>query len=440
MSIYRRLLLWFCVANLVTLGASILIAHTLFERSADRPPNVETLVAQVQHAVNSGTELAAQGRDGGRRWYLVRNGLRLSGERLPSMLTRRLDELTAEDTELRLPRGLWVVSRRIQTPQGEAHLIVMKGSARREPWARWLLPALQILLSILAIAGVGWVVARNLVRPLDRIQLIVRRVAAGDLFSRVGEPVTARQDEYGHLARDFDSMAAQIETLVLSRDQLLHDVSHELRAPLSRLRFALELAREDRDPGSLDRADREIARIDTLVGELLVLARLDQAAGAHELPALELDALVQDVVEAERPYAQREGVTLKLSADALSAPGEREGVSRALDNLIRNAVRHSPRGAAVEIQLKREGDDATLRVSDRGPGVEADEIGRLFEPFFRGRAAQGSDGHGLGLAIVARVLRAHRGSAEARNRQGGGLEVILRWPLGAPTARQNTRG
>ncbi|MGQ0697889.1 MAG: sensor histidine kinase [Panacagrimonas sp.] len=432
MSIYGRLLLWFCAANLVTLAASILIAHAIFERTVDRPPNVEALVAEIRQAVNDGSQPAAQGRDNGRRWFLVRNGASLSGEPLSPMLKRHLDELTAEDTELRLPRGLWVVSRSIQMPQGPAYLIVTQFPPRRPAWARWLPVALQILLSISAIACVGWVVARHLVRPLERIQDIVRKVAAGELSSRVGEPVTARDDEYGRLARDFDRMAAQIETLVLSRDRLLHDVSHELRAPLSRLRFALELAREDRAPDSLDRADREIARIDALVGELLALARLDQAASAEALPLLDVETLVREVVEAERPHAAHQGVELDVSGEPLHAPAERESLARALDNLVRNAVRHSPRGSTVEIRLQRENDHAVLRVSDRGPGVDADEIGRMFEPFFRGRAAQGSDGHGLGLAIVARVLRAHRGTAEARPREGGGLEVIMRWPLSSP--------
>lgn len=431
MSIYRRLFLWFCAANLVTLAASILIAHAIFERSGDQPPNVAAFVAEVQQALDRGGALPAQNPDDGRRWLVLRDGQNISGEPLPRSVERHIEELQAEDAELRLPRGLWIVSRKVQTAQGAAQLIVMQGTGRRAPWAHWLPPVVQILISILVISAVGWVVSRTLARPLDRMQAVVRRVAAGELSSRVGEPLTAREDEYGRLARDFDRMATQIETLVLSRDQLLHDVSHELRAPLSRLRFALELARDDRDAGSLDRADREIARIDTLVGELLALARLDQAKTVSELPPLDLDALVQEVVESERPHAAHQGVTLNVVATALRATGEREGLSRALDNLIRNAVRHSPRDAAVDIHLQREGEQAVLRVSDRGPGVEAYELPRLFEPFFRGRAAQGSDGHGLGLAIVARVLRAHRGSAEARRREGGGLEVILRWPLHA---------
>jgi signal transduction histidine kinase len=282
------------------------------------------------------------------------------------------------------------------------------------------------------------VVARHLSRPLERIQAVVRRVAAGELSSRVGGDLVARRDEYGRLAEDFDRMAARIEGLVNSRDQLLHDVSHELRAPLSRLRFALELAREDRSEELLERADREIARIDALVGELLALARLDHATD-RALPQVEVDALMQDVLDAEQPQAEHAGVKLAAVLEPLKSPGDSEGLRRAFENVLRNALRHAPSGGAVDVALSRERDEVVLRIADRGPGVAPEELGRLFEPFFRGQAASGREGHGLGLAIVARVMRAHRGRAEARNREGGGLEVALRWPLAPATEASGRR-
>lgn len=442
MSIYRRLFLWFCAANLLTLAVSVVIAHAIFERQADRPPDVESLVVQTQAALARGQIPSFDTRDERRRSMLVRNGQPLSGEPLPRPVARNLDELTADSAEVRLPRNLWLVSRRLQSTAGETWLIVMQRSPRRAPWARWVAPAVQILLSILAIAGVGWVVARHLTLPLHRIQTVVRRVAAGDLSSRIGGELAAREDEHGRLARDFDRMAQQIETLVQSRDQLLHDVSHELRAPLSRLRFALELARDDgigstpaspASPASLDRADREITRIDALVGELLALARMDQSIDPEQLPSFDLHALAQDVIEAERPQAQHRRVQLGLSGPALQARCDADALRRALENLIRNAVRHSPPDAAVAITLESAAGEVLIRVSDRGPGVEAESLPRLFEPFFRGKSAAGSDGYGLGLAIVARVMRAHRGRAGARNRDGGGLEVTLAWPAGTQT-------
>lgn len=428
MSIYGRLFLWFCAANLLTLAVSVLIAHAIFERSADRPPDITALTERAQSVLAGGDLTSLDTPDDGRRVVLLRDGRSLSGDPLPRPVQRHLEALTDGDAELRLPRGVWLVSRALDGPSPTTWLIVLQGPPQRAPWARWVPLVLQILLSILAIAAVGWVVARHLAQPLSRIQSAVQRVAAGELSSRVGPEVTLREDEYGRLAQDFDRMASRIETLVQSRDQLLHDVSHELRAPLSRLRFALELARDDRAPETLDRADREIARIDLLVGELLALARLDQATVTATLPPVDLKAIAEDVIEAESPQAAHRGVTLRLDALSVHAAGDREALMRCLENLIRNAVRHAPHDSDVQIQIERTGEDAVISVRDAGSGVAPDELPRLFEPFFRGKSANG-DGHGLGLAIVARVLRAHRGRVEARNRDGGGLEVRLILPL-----------
>lgn len=436
MSIYRRLFLWFCAANLLTLAVSVLIAHAIFERSADRPPELGELVSEAQAALAQNNLASLDVPDDGRRVLIVRNGKPIDGGELPRPVARHLEELTDANAEVRLPRGLWLISRRLSGSGPDTWLIVMQAPPRHAPWMRWVPIGLQILLSLVVIAGVGWVVARHLSQPLQRIQAVVRRVAAGELSSRLGAPLDARNDEYGRLALDFDRMAAQIETLVQSRDQLLHDVSHELRAPLSRLRFALELARDDHTPETLERADREIARIDLLVGELLALARLDHAGGAGgAMSKVDLRALAEDVVEAEAPQARHRGVELRLQADtALQAPADREGIARALENVVRNAVRHAPADSPVLVRVERRAGEAVMSVSDQGPGVGAEELPRLFEPFFRGRSAQGTEGHGLGLAIVARVLRAHRGRAEARNRDGGGLEVTLRWPIDAASA------
>lgn len=435
MSIYRRLFLWFCAANLLTLAVSVLIAHAIFERGADRPPDLGDLVTQAQTALRQHRIESLNVPDDGRRIVIVRDGRPLDGRPLPPPVQRHLEELTDTNVELRLPRGLWLVSRRLPQAGPDTWMIVLQGPPRREPWMRWIPVGVQIFLTLIVIAVVGWVVAKTLSQPLERIQAVTRRMAAGELSSRVGEPLDARDDEYGRLARDFDRMAAQIETLVQSRDQLLHDVSHELRAPLSRLRFAIELAKDDRTPETLERADREISRIDFLVGELLALARLDHVASASggtaaPMPRIDLRALAEDVIEAEEPQAAARGVELKLQGDAaLEASADHEGMVRALENVVRNAVRHAPENSAVVVRVEKRGDDAVMSVADQGPGVGPEELPRLFEPFFRGRSAQGGEGHGLGLAIVSRVLRAHRGRAEARNRESGGLEVTLRWPL-----------
>ena len=429
MSIYQRLFLWFCAANLITLAVSVLIAHAIAERNADRPPNIDVLAEQVQAALDRDELPRLGGIRGGRRAVLVRQGRVVGDAPVPRMIQRHLDEMIEASGELRLPRGVWLVSRRMQPESDQTYLVVMALPSRPPPWQRSIAPALQILLSVFAIAGVGWVVARHLTQPLQQIQTAVRSMTGGDLSTRVVPTVSVRTDEYGNLARDFDRMAVQIQTLVQSRDQLLHDVSHELRAPLSRLRFALELARQDQGPTNLDRADREIERIDVLVGELLALARMEQTSQLETLPEVDLKAMAEEVIEAEQPQATHRGVNLVLKASPVQAAGDREALMRALENLIRNAVRYAPSGSDVEILIGTDGTNVEVKVQDRGPGVTSEELPRLFEPFFRGNSAKDAEGYGLGLAIVSRVLRSHKGRAEARNRDGGGLEVTLSWPV-----------
>lgn len=428
MSIYQRLFLWFCTANLITLAVSVLIAHAIFERNADRAPDIEPLVEQVQAALDRGQRPKLESLRGGRRAVLVQQGRVLGDRPVPRHIQRHLEEMTEASGELRLPRGIWLVSRRLQPEVSQTYLVMMALPSRPPPWQRSIAPAVQILLSVLAIAGVGWVVANHLTQPLQQIQNALRRVTGGDLSTRVTPAVSTRADEYGDVARDFDRMATQIQTLVQSRDQLLHDVSHELRAPLSRLRFALELARTDRAPENLARADREIERMDRLVGELLALARMEHTSDAMLLPDIDLVALAEDVIDAEQPQAAHAGVNLVLKAKPVHAPADREALLRALENLVRNAMRFAPAGSEIVIEVGVKGGNAQIRVLDRGPGVAEEERLRLFEPFFRGKAATSGEGHGLGLAIVSRVMRTHQGRAEARNREGGGLEVMLEWP------------
>lgn len=427
MSTYQRLFLWFCGANLLTLVMSVWVAHAIFERGRDRAPQVATLAAQVQAALTHQAALPADAREAGRRIWVLRDGQRLLGGPLPRVVLRHLDELLEADTEIRLPRDAWLVSRTLADARGRTVMIVWQAPARAGPWARWLAPAVQILLSVLAIAAVGWIVARRLAAPLQRIQQAMRRFASGALDSRADPMLAARSDEYGRLAQDFDRMAEQIESLVQARDRLLHDVSHELRAPLSRLRFALELARDRADAHTLERADREIARMDALVGQLLALARLEHAAPLEQLPNLDLHALAQDVVDAEAPQAAHRAQRLEITGAPLRAQGDAESLRRALENLVRNALRHAPDGSCVQIDIGGDATLARISVRDRGPGVTPQHLARLFDPFFRAGREPG-EGHGLGLTIVARVMRAHRGRAEARLREGGGLEVSLCWP------------
>jgi signal transduction histidine kinase len=232
-------------------------------------------------------------------------------------------------------------------------------------------------------------------------------------------------------------MTTRIRALLGSKEALLRDVSHELRSPLARLRFSLGLLREGfgADPGrQLDQIDREVGRIDQLIGQILSFSRLSGPEPARE--PVDLSALVEGVVEDARVEAGPVGKDVAFApGEPLVIVGDPALVRSAVENVLRNAVRFTQAGAAVEVSLAREGDQALVTVRDHGPGAREADLPRLFEPFFRGEAgdtAGDNSGMGLGLAIAERIVGLHKGQIGAENASDGGLVIRLRLPL-APT-------
>jgi signal transduction histidine kinase len=261
------------------------------------------------------------------------------------------------------------------------------------------------------------------------------RLSAGDLSARVGEPVDLRHDEIGQLARDFDAMASRLENLVGSQRRLLRDVSHELRSPLSRLTVALQLARDRegaRAEEALDRIERETGRLDDLIGQLLLLERLEGSSPDTEQVYFDLCELLNEVVD----DASFEASSTKRAVELLEGPpcpmqGHPTLIRSALDNVIRNAVRHTGGGTAVEVRIDRHEKAAEITIRDHGPGVPEEHIESLFEPFSRVTDARerSTGGAGLGLAIARRAVEAHGGVIDARNHPDGGLEIAILLPL-----------
>jgi signal transduction histidine kinase len=241
-------------------------------------------------------------------------------------------------------------------------------------------------------------------------------------------------DELARLSDAFDRMAAQVQRLVESQRQLLRDISHELRSPLARLQVALGLARQ-RDAGGaqreLDRIEREAQALDDMIGELLTLVRLDAAAVVPERTEVDLTRLVADVVDDAAFQARAHGKALVLDAGpSVHVRGQPGLLRRAVDNVIRNAVHYTAPGTRVEVVLAvRTPQEVTVSVADRGPGVPAEMLDRIFEPFVRVDGVRAHErGVGLGLAITARAVALHGGRVRARNRDDGGLVVELTLP------------
>jgi signal transduction histidine kinase len=249
---------------------------------------------------------------------------------------------------------------------------------------------------------------------------VVERFGRGDLGIRFQ---LSRQDEIGELARAFNLMADQITTLLSAERRLLQDVSHELRSPLARLGFAVELAKTNSDrEAALARIRKEADRLNHLVDELLQLTRAESDPTARNLEAVELGELLRDLVADCAIEAEVRGcrLVLRISEKAF-VTADRELLRRACDNVLRNAIRHAPAESAVEIVVSVSDSLATVSVRDHGPGVPPDALGEIFKPFYRveNDRDRSSGGVGLGLAIASRAVALHQGRMTARNANPG---------------------
>jgi two-component system sensor histidine kinase CpxA len=300
------------------------------------------------------------------------------------------------------------------------------------------------LFVAIAIGGLTtYVLVLIFTRPLVRLRQAARELAQGNLKTRVkvtAKPSKALQeDEFVALVHDFNHMAGRLESLVDAQQLLLRDVSHELRSPLARLSVALELAREDAAPemtAHLTRIEREAAKLNQLIGQLLTLSSMEALERTDNFQPLSLRNLIQEMIpDAEYEAQQRQSfVSFSASEDGLIA-GNRELLYRAIENVVRNAVRYTEPGSGVEIRLKASGTNgrrtAVLEVSDHGPGIPEDEIKDIFRPFYRVDRARSTEtgGFGVGLAIAERAVKLHGGELHAENRPGGGAVVQMCFPL-----------
>jgi signal transduction histidine kinase len=260
-----------------------------------------------------------------------------------------------------------------------------------------------------------------------------RKVAAGEFTTRVDKRWSNAHDELGQLASDFNGMAERIEVLVAHDRGVLQDLSHELRSPLARLHLILDLAQHsataDEAAVHFKHAEREIVRMDRMTTEMLALSRLEGGLPGMERDSVDIADLTKERLDAAHVEAEARGIDLKIrSTGPVFVWGSGILLERALDNIIANAIKFSPDRGTVDVDVEQDQQSATVRIRDHGPGVPAEELGLLFRPFFRGTNAMHANGHGLGLAIVHRVVHVHGGDVTAQNAEGGGLAITMRLP------------
>jgi two-component system sensor histidine kinase CpxA len=454
-TLFLRIFLWFWLAMAAVAGLLIVTSPLLsrgrpsldrWEKDAGRmaEERARRIASFLGKEGIRPSERPGEEENPGRpdRFYVVDlEGRELRGAVLPAeaqALARRASANGQLSTQREGALHLAAVPARL----ADGRAVVVVQTLRRPPGLRdlldpgWLVPRLLVLT---ALAGLlcFWL-ARQLSSPVVAVREATRRLAGGDLAARVGASVGTRRDDIADLARDIDAMAERVVELLGSQQRLLRDVSHELRSPLARLGVALELARtgpEEKRNRALDRIGEEADRLAAMIEQLLTLSRLEAGVPGLERVWVDVRALTAAVVDDAAFEASARRCSVRLVA---GEPCEVEGspalLRSALENVVRNAVRHTDEGTGIGVWVGVEGTPgcrrASIRVRDHGPGVPGELLQEIFKPFVRvdGARERGRGGAGLGLAIAVRAIEAHGGSIEAGNAPGGGLDVTIVLP------------
>lgn len=279
-----------------------------------------------------------------------------------------------------------------------------------------------------------WLASIGVVSPIRRIATTIALFGQGNLTARVE---TKRKDEIGQLGRSFNQMAERLERLIVSERRLLGDISHELRSPLARLKFAVKLARTSHDNrAALDRIERDVDRITSLVADIVEITFIECDPAVQDTGMVRIGEIIDEIVRDCSLEAQVRECTIEVSGQLSGEVlGSKELLRRAIENVLRNGIRYSPKHSAVRLTIAENDREATIAVRDFGPGVPEDALTRIFDPFFRVEEARNANGggSGLGLSIAKRAVQLHHGAIVAENASPG-LLVQLTIPLAAHAA------
>ncbi|CAM3783561.1 ATP-binding protein [Rheinheimera salexigens] len=438
-----RIFIWFWLVLLSAVISAVMLSRSLTEPTEIRrlPHNI---ASQLQHQVDRYQQLSdskalirqlqQQQPD---RWLVVNTTTNhiSSDSALPADFDQNwLTELS------QLARPGWLKHRNI-TVAGpfllqlgdESLALYQKRQRRARPW--WHIndaPQHIVLIFTLFISAVAsFILAISISRPLRELLQRNLEFANGQLDVRV-KHLIKRKDELGQLGHSFNTMAERISALLTNQQRLLRDISHELRSPLARAQLALGLTERQQDLQQMPRIKQELDRLDAMLDELLTYSKLD--AGQYQLQkhTFDLTELIAEIIAVNQVESDAKQQQVLLQAEPnIEVEADSQMLGRAIENVLRNAIKYSPTASTVSCQLKRLGNDIQLQITDQGPGIEAHLLTAIFEPFYRVSDSRTSNtgGTGLGLAIVAKIIRQHGGTVLASKISETGLCITIQIPV-----------
>lgn len=454
-SLFARIFIWFWVLLTLVTAVNILVLW-LMDTPAIRDDRMVRDAESLRIFGSAVLDIYAQGRtevveERAREYartfrlelFLVNEeGEVLFGENLPqetiAPAARALQE--GRPQTLETEEGLWLFTRIVDS-EGRSGVAATKRPKRHwvpHPFRPHILVQ-RFLIGVFLSGLLAWFFAGSLAKPIARLKESTRRLAEGDLEVRTPTSISRRKDEIGDLGREFDVMAGQIQELLASRDQLLRDISHELRSPLARLGVALELVYQKATPEmetSLDRIKRESEKLNDLIGQLLTLSSLQGGSDLQKKNPFELDGVIETVAaDADFEAKSRDRGVKIIQVEPVTVKGQKELIHQAVENVVRNGLVHTQERTNVEISLEKQevqGETlAVIRVRDHGPGVPEHLLDNIFQPFFRVAEARErqTGGTGVGLAITRRAVELHGGTVTASNARDGGLFIEIKLPV-----------
>jgi signal transduction histidine kinase len=428
-SLYYGVLL----AMVTTLSLSFLVFHEISDRMQKK--SIDPAFDRIDELeLESASGALASGGPKALKSYLISLDRVFVGSTHYLLDAHGVDVLTGENRAAFLPpapraewrthaNGHYIKAQR--SPDGQYWIVNTGLSEGPHLWT--FLP--YYFLVIGATVVLCWLAAVGVVTPIRRIAASIALFGQGNLAIRVH---TTRQDEIGQLGRSFNQMAESLERLIVSERRLLGDISHELRSPLARLKFAIKLARTSADSNvALDRIERDVDRITSLVADIVEITLIEGDPAVQDTEAVRAGQIIDEVVHDCAVEAEMRGCRIaeigRLSGMVM---GNRELLRRAVENVLRNAIRYAPQDSTIDVSITEDSRTAAIAVRDYGPGVPQDALTRIFDPFFRveeARDAMGG-GSGLGLSIAKRAVQLHHGAICAENASPG-LRVLITIPL-----------